>query len=145
MREILFRAKRLDNGEWVEGDLLRESDVYENVITRIYEMKAHHTFIKHEVIPETVCQYTGLTDKNGKKIFENDILERNIFETKTIGVVTWMNIGSSSFYLKVKTNDGYSLYPIGRGKYDNDESVECNDLILGNAFDNPELLKVEEE
>lgn len=67
MREILFKAKRLDNGEWVEG-LLCKGLFSKFAIEEIGESR------RRDIHPETICQFTGLTDKNGEKIFENDII-----------------------------------------------------------------------
>ena len=132
MREVLFRGKRTDNGEWVEGILFNAKedtfiiphgneysyDPIEGLAFDVYGCK---------VDPETVGQYTGLTDKNGVRIFEGDILKAFGYNY----VIMWDSI-RAMYYLRDPvyrvTSDFYNY--CGR------------DLsVIGNIHDNPEILK----
>lgn len=146
MREILFRGKRKDNGEWVEGylhikyfqKLPHDRFVIEYETECDYDSKSWRPkYMVAEIDPETVGQYTGLTDKNGKKIFEGDIVKREYTlwhsETKRtretqIGVVSYSNKECGFFLDKVCNL---------RKPWDGD-TIE----IIGNIHDNPELLEV---
>lgn len=126
MREILFRGKRTDNGEWVEGyyACIGETSV---IFTGELDFSKWDIRVKvNVIIPETVGQYTGLTDKNGIKIFEGDVVlyfgERNLVE--------W-NDSEATFFLSNEDNE--------RCYFDD---VDNNVMfIIGDIYDNPELLK----
>lgn len=130
MREILFRGKRIGSGEWVEGG------VYCGNFAWIINTDASGHFKHYMVDPSTVGQYTGLTDRHGRRIFEGDILESHYDDlypdNVTIEVVEWFR------------NGWYSRRP---GDHDPDFLEEEGALpyseIIGNIHDNPELLKEE--
>ena len=138
MREILFRGKRIDNGEWVEGSLwLYLSEV--NILGKANPVGYH-------VDPTTVGQYTGLTDKNGKRIFEGDKLLP--FDDDIDKMVVEFHHGT--FMLVIYGDRGYRSES-GGWEYDgsNYGVIECEPLssygdeimVIGNIHDNPELLE----
>ena len=155
MREILFRGKRLDNGEWVEGYLIH--DEYCNTfIPYIGYLMGDDTDVA-EVDPNTVGQFTGLCDKNGKKIFEGDIFkfpdevwesyytscgtEYNSWETENYGVVGYCEDYARYDFVWYKHNEN-SVY----ADLHENHTIQFADFVIeleviGNIHDNPELLE----
>lgn len=130
-REILFRGKRVDNEhEWVYGDYHNHSS--EKSIS-FYKVFVGTPVTMYAVIPETVGQYTGLTDKNGTRIFEGDIID--VAYNPNYGGVAKERIGVR----KVGFADGCYMYEDNEGYFLFTESDEVT--VIGNIHDNPELLK----
>ena len=124
MREILFRAKRRDNKQWVKGSLLFYPDV-NRAFMSLGEFKGG-SFI--EVFKDTVGQFTGLADKNDKGVFEGDIVKMFYKDGFEIGVIGWSNI---DLRYKFASPDGTAY------GFDVTDTIE----VIGNIHDNPELLK----
>lgn len=159
MREILFRGKRLDNGEWVYGFLVVKNDpILGTPYFFILVQRSNESFvIWYKVDPATVGQYTGLTDKNGVKIFEGDIVQdmcvylthlRYVKDGKEtqdqadaykhcgkIGVVRYNadgDIGSCGCCYTEFVGAGFLAHYV--------DLTQCQ--VLGNIYENPELLEV---
>jgi len=150
MREILFKGKTTPkevgefNEVWVEGDLITSNGKHyihpkNNAVSVSGELGK--IIVMHEVIPDTICQYTGLTDKNGRKIFEGDI------------VTTKYELGRGGFYtFEVYYNKNLCQFAltINTGSYTKNKQYDWLQLtaskakkieVIGNVFDNPELLE----
>lgn len=124
MREFLFRGKRTDNGEWItdsetyirDGDGIWLSDENLNVVT---------------VIPETVGQFTGLTDKNGVRIFEGDIVR---YDVNYHDMVISYDVENWGGWLYEDMDDNMQAYSI--------YEFNLKDIaVIGNIHDNPDILK----
>lgn len=150
MREILFRGKRKDNGEWIEGRLLAADVIVPGGQEFILEANCIYGYDKpiigYDVDEETVGQFTGLTDKSGKKIFEGDIVRAITLDTGTekMAVVCFGN------FIDENNGDEYIGFYI---EFDGIKTTatqlameECKNRIevIGNIHDNLELLEVEE-
>ncbi len=124
MREILFRGKRTDNGEWAYGSYCQE-EMFNHGGTEYFIIEYSYDGAQYEVIPKTVSQYTGLTDKNGKEIFEGDIIHVTSLNSNGNFVVKF-NYGQ--FYIGINMPIAY---------------IRNSCEVLGNIYDNQELLKTE--
>jgi len=136
MREIKFRGKRIDNGKWVVGNYIKKNNPQIEEPTFWYALIQDMAPAYYEVTPETIGQYTGFKDINGKEIYEGDIIQipddYDIYgmNAEEIYEVIFSHGG---FRMKHKYNKN------SKGYYLDDNN---SDEIIGNKFDNPELLEV---
>jgi len=138
MREILFRGKRLDNGEWVEGGLTKDMvcGEYEIIHQDFDGVFGYEEF--YPVNPDTVGQYTGLKDKHGKRIFEGDIVRTKDGDIKKIIYKDyWGAFGAEYGLLFDKEFGKYVKAHGGVHFYGDSQFYE----VIGNIHDNPELLE----
>ncbi len=159
MREILFRGKRTDNGEWVNGYYVYDCAhnahfIFKNQLVCpncINDRRIDYSLCDYEIDPETLCRFTGLKDKNGNRIWENDVVscehakypEDNPSEVypllpdpiryKRSYVVEFINTGSSYGY-RLRNR---SIHFMITGNVIYNYKVK----VIGNIFDNPELLE----
>lgn len=135
MREILFRGKRIDNGEWVEGDFL--APVFEGIPWILPRGEGEEV----KVDPSTVGQYTGLCDKNGKKAFSHDI-------TKDFWGRVWVIFdcpGGFGICTRDEWTENNGEVYTALSDHQNSEWFKENHAIIGHIHDNPELLEVSHE
>lgn len=144
MREILFRGKNPVSDEWAYGSLILEKNAFDErlILAIISDADGNETLVN----PETISQYTGLTDKNGKTIFVGDILrveQRGETGSRTCPVYFGEYIDADSVFddyrcigFYIKTSDG-----CGNIGFLLDSEFECE--VIGNIHDNPELMEKE--
>ena len=132
MRDILFKAKDVQSGEWIEGLLVITKEEYSNEIYyAIFEKESEHVCMgeykdngHYQIDPNTICQFTGLKDKNGNKIWENDIVRLD----EDLYIITWEEDDAM-----------FALEDVGIVEhFSNVDSKWCE--VIGNKFDNPELV-----
>lgn len=142
MREILFRGKRIDNGEWVYGYLVHRSKHWREPDDRYFIIFdgefQYDVYDGEEVDPDTVGQYTGLTDRKGHRIFEGDIVNH---VGAHFPIRCLVKYGAGEFSHGYHKYMGWVMEDIEDEEWD---KFNCNDVdgfeIIGNMFDNPELL-----
>lgn len=128
MREIIFRAQIMDSDEWVYGSL-----VYSPSEKQYYIVEHSGDELSYPVKDETIGQFTGLLDTNGNKIFEGDIVQVTIYQNGKYGIrrgsIAYMQ-SNCTFFIFVQ--NGYNVQL---------SSIYKDIEIIGNIYDNPELLK----
>ena len=123
MRKIKFRGKRVSNGEWLYGDLMHDNigGCY------IYPIECDNLYKENAVLPESVGQFTGLHDKNGREIYEGDILRDP--HSGEVGVVEWSSMWLQ-YWLSICNSPSKEGLPF---------FVELGYTVVGNIHDNPYL------
>lgn len=147
MREILFRAKRIDDGKWVEGyyaELKWCNKPFHVILPPKSDIDSGSTLYDlHVIDPETLCQFTGLTDKNGKHIWENDIISINTYDytEPQEDFFGWVMYSEGCACWCIQLPDEEKCIPLCEceGSYQTDRFIE------GNVFDNLELLEEAKE
>ena len=146
MREILFRGKSTDNGKWIEGqyihlhkttycvkedyDAAPDNDIHQIVFEQMTDWGLPNEHLRADIDPLTLGQFTGLTDKNNKMIFEGDIVTQPVRETRK----------HSPCLVEFKDGKFQAHYISKSYYYDRYYDLNSYTKIIGNIHDNPELL-----
>ena len=150
MREIIFRGKRLDNGEWVYGHIYTQVDLPDTIEEEWYwyiNPIGSGSWVSYRVDPYTVGQYTGLKAKDGKRIFEGDIIKADNGNCSYISVVKFGRYYPKMFYAMLDMCCPGTRHLTANGFYAETTKHEAMILfkspyleVIGNIHDNPELI-----
>lgn len=147
MREIVFRGKSINNGQWTEGNMIKNEDatfivkpMQNSLLDYCLDCPVpFDTDCMHQVIPETVGQYTGLVDKNGKRIFEGDIIQYD----DSNDISNWCR-GEKAVVFCLPGRFVARMSPFNEARFTNQNYIneDFSDVceVIGNIYDNPELL-----
>ena len=131
MREILFRGKRAINGDWVYGDFVHGNErksLRDSIF--VYDSETQ-SFNDYEINPSTLGQYTGMKDKNGKLIFEGDIVKTDKFSEPNKQYIIKYDLQFGAFIGQDRYNVYFVTFDGNSGEFE----------VFGNIYDNPELLE----
>lgn len=135
-REIKFRGKRIKAEDklerWIEGSYIEYTNIHNDKVIRIVSKSGY----QNEVYIDTIGQFTGLHDKNGKEIYEGDIVQMHIENGNILLVVTW-NLEVGAWLLKLKGCNIEGVRTLGEWLRDSSSVIQ----VVGNIYDNPELLE----
>ena len=135
IREVIFRGKRANNGEWIEGDVLQTRYHSGHIEYQIMPQTPVSSAVP--VLPETIGQFTGLADKNGVRIFEGDICRFKRFNDIHVGEIVF-NVTTASFVMRYQSIVG----AYGEKATQKMLLSVCDDIeVIGNIHDNPELME----
>ena len=145
MRKIKFKGKSLINGQWVSGDLAHSLDGKLNIFGFVEEEDGKIGFTgAHKIDPTTLCQFTGFLDKNGKEIYEGDVLRSDTYPFSCTGdnqydnyygVIGWSN-EEASFYMVAAKNLKSSVRGISDGILDDIDREKMKSFeVIGNIHD----------
>ena len=133
-REIKFRGKRVDNGEWIDGSLVIDKNGGCQIIDYADHVRDCYTW--HEVLPESVGQYTGLKDRSGKEIYEGDIVQYSNSMENGKAIVKYQSCTFVFDWFEQNTSSP-SIIAESMSYFQCSAELE----IIGNTIDNPELIK----
>lgn len=140
MRDIKFRGKRVNGGEWVESMTISYGTIKRKMSEVFFEINPSKWV---GIIPDTVGQFTGLKDKNGKDIYEGDLIKAPSRRIYAVIFSTWRHEEKNEFpkVIDLYEHTGWCISLDGVNPCDLLDSEVCQGSIIGNVFDNPEFQK----
>lgn len=135
MREIKFRGKSFDNGEWVYGDYHKRAGGVHCIIDMQPDFQGKVEYVVIQVAPDTIGQFTGLLDKNGKEIYEGDIIRGNCGHGEVRHLISFYDM-TASFVAEILPDNDINDYCTASQIW----ILKYSKEVIGNIHDNPELL-----